>query len=75
MTQQLESSMKLQSNMIRVGYLLTDSHEDMSIVLDPRKFADTVVREFNRVSQNNRVLYLVWSNEKHRNSGSHFHLA
>ena len=31
--------------------------------------------EFNRSSQHNRVLYWVCSKEKHRNSGTHFHIA
>ena len=47
----------------------------MSIVPNRRKFADVVVGEFNRGSQHNRVFYWVCSKEKHRKSGSHFHLA
>ena len=43
MTHQLESPMKFQSNKARVVYLVTCSQADMSIVPDPRKFADIVV--------------------------------
>ena len=75
MAQQLESPMKLQSNKARVVYLVTYSQADMSIVPNRVKFADIVVGEFNRGSPHNRVLYWVCSKEKHRNRGSHFHLA
>ena len=75
MAQQLESPTKLQGNKARVAYLVTYSQADMNIVPNRRKFADTVVGEFNRGSQDNRVLYWVCSREKHHNSGHHFYLA
>ena len=67
--------MKLQSNKARVVYLVTHSQADMGIVPNRVKFADIVVGEFNRGSPHDRVLYWVCSKEKHRNRGSHFHLA
>ena len=73
MAHQLESPMNLQSNKARVVYLVRYSQADMSIVPNRRKFADSVAGKFNRGSQHNRVLYQVFSREKHCNSGSHFH--
>ena len=73
MVHQLESPMNLQSNKARVVYLVRYSQADMSIVPNRRKFADSVAGKFNRGSQHNRVLYQVFSREKHCNSGSHFH--
>ena len=56
MAHQLQSPMKLQSNKVRLAFLVTFSQADMSIVPNRRKFAEIVVGEFNRGSQHNQVL-------------------
>ena len=43
MAHQLQSPMKLQSNKVRLAFLVTFSQADMSIVPNRRKFAEIVV--------------------------------